>query len=65
MANRSTNTSRSQGGPDQPKPLPLWAEPIPVPDVLEDDSEASWALWREANGERRDWDSDTEPMGLS
>ena len=42
-----------------------WAEPLPVPDVIEDDSDASWDLWREATQGHGGWDADTEPMGLS
>ena len=38
--------------------------PPSLPEVIDDDSEASWALWREATSTSGDWESDTQPMGL-
>lgn len=38
--------------------------PVPAPEVIDDDSEASWALWREATNAPCDWETDTIPMGM-
>ena len=39
--------------------------PFPVPDVIDDDSDASWELWREATRGQGNWEESTVPMGLS
>ena len=36
----------------------------PLPEVVEDDSDAAWALWRDAANATGGWESDTQPMGL-
>ena len=72
MATRSINPSTSPGRGQQRAVPDPWSEPLPVPDVTEDNSDASWDLWREATqggngaqGGNGGWDADTEPMGLS
>ena len=45
------------------KPFELHASD-PLPEVIDDGSEASWALWREATNAPSDWESDTVPMNL-
>ena len=39
--------------------------PVPLPEVINDDSEASWALWREATNTPSNWEADTVPMDLA
>ena len=65
MATRSVNSSRlfdyrvKQTIPYELDQLP------PLPDVIEDDSDASWALWREATKGPGERESDTQPMDLT
>lgn len=40
-------------------------DPIPVPDVLEDDTDASWELWQQASRDFDFDDRDTMPMDLN
>ncbi|MEY4883692.1 MAG: hypothetical protein RIS34_1546 [Pseudomonadota bacterium] len=40
-------------------------DPIPVPDVIEDDQETSWALWAEAVAMQDDFYALTAPAPLT
>lgn len=64
MATRSSRYFSLDSQTKNEWPPDLNAMP-PLPEVIEDDSEASWALWREATNAKDDWEADTQPMGLS
>lgn len=37
----------------------------PLPEVIEDNSDAAWRLWRDATNASDGCEPDTQPMGLS
>ncbi len=64
--------------PKTPPPPPLvrgssydaLLEPLPVPDVVESDSDTAWGLWEDSLHPRNDEsldssEADTQPMGLT
>lgn len=42
-----------------------WPDPLPLPDVVEDDSDAAWALWQATVQGQSTQDADTVLMGLT
>jgi len=57
----STPASAPATGPD------LRFEPLPLPEVVESDSDTSWALWQDSVNPHEEEAAnykDTEPMGL-
>ncbi len=41
-----------------------WLDPLPLPEVVEDDSEATWALWQATVRAQTPQDADTVLMDL-
>ncbi len=62
--NRLPDPGKRYAAQSQPDGIYAPGDPIPVPDVIEEDSESVWKLWCQTREDHGDGYADTQPMGL-